>query len=187
MSKRDHIAAVADRVFYAEGFSTVGIDRVVEEAEVALGTLYNHFGGRSGLIVAALQHREAAYFAALEEASAGRTGDDRLLSLFDGLLSWAESHGGNGCFFLRAAADYPDDPLIRKAALGHKRGFLDLIERRLRETGRSAAAARRLAPRLYVLLEGAVAACALLGDAVAIASAKEAARGVLSQEAVRRS
>ena len=184
MRKREHIAAVADRVFYSEGFSRVGIDRVVSEAGVALGTLYNHFGGKSGLVVGALQHREASFFAELERVAADKTGDDRVLSLFDGLLSWAKDHGGNGCFFLRAASDHTDDAAIRETAIAHKRAFLTLIEARLLETGRSPDTAIRLAPGLYILFEGAVAACPVLGDERAIEEARDAALRLLSKEAV---
>lgn len=183
MSKRDHIATIADRVFYAEGFSKAGIDRVVGEAKTSLGTLYSHFGGKSGLVVGALLHRQAAYLAALDEAAIGKDGDDLVLSLFDGLLAWAEGNGGNGCFFLRAAAEHPDDPSIRDAALAHKRAVLALIEKRLRASGRSAAEAQ--APVLYVLLEGAVAACPVLGDAAAVRHARDSARDLLGKEAVR--
>jgi AcrR family transcriptional regulator len=184
--KRENIAAVADRVFYEEGFSKTGIDRIVAEAGVALGTLYHHFGNKSGLVVGALRHREAAYFKALDAAAEGKSGEDRILSLFNGLLAWTSSKGGNGCFFLRAAADNPDDVPVREAAMSHKHAFLRLIERRLVESGRSAAAARRLAPVLYVLLEGAVAACPVLGDEVAIKGARDAAKELLGKEAVRR-
>lgn len=177
---------MADRVFYSEGFSRIGVDRVVEEAGVALGTLYRHFGSKSGLVVGALRHREAAYFLALEEAVVDKAGDERVLSLFDGLGAWAQCHGGNGCFFLRAAADHPEDSSIRDTALAHKRAYLRLIERRLVEAGRADAAARRLAPTLYLLLEGAVAACPVLGDDVAVNGARDAARELLGKEAVRR-
>ncbi|MEX0924167.1 MAG: TetR/AcrR family transcriptional regulator [Rhodovibrionaceae bacterium] len=186
MSKRTAIASAADRVFYAEGFSGVGIDRVVSEAGVALGTMYKHFGSKSGLIVAALEHRQAAYLSALENYAEGKTGDDRVLCLFDGLLDWAERNGGNGCLFLRAAADHPDDTAVRDAAFGHKQLVLKLIEARFRESGRVAALSRSLAMPIFLLLEGAVAACPVLGDRAAILSARDAASELLSKEAVRR-
>jgi AcrR family transcriptional regulator len=187
MGKRTAIASTADRVFYAEGFSGVGIDRIVSEAGVALGTLYNHFGSKSGLVVAALEHRHMAYLAELENYTAGKTGDDRVLCLFDSLLEWAERNGGNGCFFLRAAADHPNDMAIKETAFGHKQLVLELIEVRLRESGRSGAISRRLAAPIYILLEGAVAACPILGDRAAILIARDAASELLSKEAVRRS
>ncbi len=184
-TKRDTLTATADRLFYEEGFAATGIDRVVEEAGVALGTLYRHFGGKGGLIVAVLDYREAAFFERLEEFAAQTEGEGRVLSLFDGLLSWAEEKGGtdNGCLFLRAAAAHPDEPAIGARVRKHKKDYLALCRRRLREGGWSAADARRLAPRVFLLLEGAVAACSLLGNRPAIMQARDAVEDLLTESA----
>lgn len=177
--KRDQIVATADALFYREGFAAVGIDRVVAEAGVALGTLYRHFHGRSDLVVGALVHREAAYFAALDKAAAGTQGPTRVLSLFDGLADWARRDGGNGCLFLRAASAHPDDAKVRDTVRAHKRAYLALVRRRLVEGGWSERAAGRLAPPILVLLEGAVATSAVLGTARAKREARAAARALL--------
>lgn len=173
--KREHIAAAADRLFYREGFAQVGIDRIVEQAGVALGTLYKEFPGREALVVAAMDHRDDAFFKALAASSAGLEGAARVLGLFDALHCWASSEGGNGCFFLRAASAHPEAPSVRARALLHKRAYLKLIGQRLREGGWAVAEARRLAPAIFLLLEGAVAAAATLGDRAAIREAKKCA------------
>ena len=175
--KRQDIAAAADRLFYREGFADIGIDRVVGEAEVALGTLYRHFKGRSEVVVGALEHRHAAFLTALEQAAEeqktdGRDGPERVLGLFDALGAWSLQKGGNGCFFLRAASDHPQDAAVREAALAHKEAYLALVRRLLREGGWSEAQAERLAPALFLLLEGAVAAAFTLGDEAAVAEAR---------------
>ena len=180
--KRDAIVETADRLFYREGFAATGIDRVVEAADVALGTLYKHFQGRSALVVGALDHREATYFARLEEAAAGLEGPPRVLSLFDGLLAWTEAEGGNGCLFLRAAAAHPLDAEIRTRVRQHKARYLALCRQRLREAGWEATAARRLAPQIFLLLEGAVAAAAQLGDRTAVTQARRMAAELLQRE-----
>ena len=131
--RRSAIAAEAEKVFYREGFAQVGIDRIAEASGVALATLYRHFKGRRGLVIAAMEERERRYFAALEAAAAGLSGEARVLSLFAGLCGWAEENGGNGCLFLRAAAAHPDDPAIRAVAAAHKRAYLELVRRRLAE------------------------------------------------------
>ena len=181
--KRDHLVATADRVFYEEGFAATGIDRVVDQAGVALGTVYRHFDGKADLIVAVLDYREIAFFARLDEMAAGKEGGDRVLYLFDGLLSWAEERGGteNGCLFLRAAAAHPEEPSIQTRVLKHKKDYLAICRKRLREGGWDTTVARRLAPRVFLLLEGAVAACSPLGKKVAIRQAREAAEDLLHQ------
>lgn len=179
--KRDQIVAAADALFYREGFAAVGIDRVVAEANVALGTLYRHFRGRGELVVGALAHREATYFAALDAAAAGTQGVNRVLSLFDGLSDWAQAHGGNGCLFLRAASAHPGDAAVRRRVAAHKRDYLALVRRRLTEGGWRAAAAARLAPGILVLLEGAVATSGVLGAATAKEEARAAAQALLER------
>lgn len=180
MSKKDDIAAAAAGVFYREGFAATGIDRLAEAAGVALGTVYRHYEGRRGIVLAALAHREAAYFDHLEAATDTAAGADRVLGLFDALADWAARQGGNGCLFLRAAGAHPDDPGIRGAVAAHKRAYLALIARRLREAGWSAVDADRLAPPLFLLLEGAVAAALPLGMEAAVAEARAAARALLT-------
>ncbi len=172
--KRRDIAVAADRLFYREGFAGVGIDRLAREAGVALATLYHHFPGRSGVIVGALEHRHDAYLAALGRA-ADATGADRVLGLFDVLAAWSSARGGNGCFFLRAASDHPHDPAVQASALAHKQACRELVRQRLAEGGWSEAEAGRLAPAVFLLLEGAVAAAFTLSDAAAMAQARELA------------
>ncbi len=177
--KRRDIVEAADRVFYDEGFADIGIDRVVGEADVALGTLYRHFKTRADVVVGALEHRHAAFLEALNEEASPEDGAEAVLRLFDTLRTWAKTRGGNGCLFLRAAADYPRDARIRQAALAHKQSYLAAIERRLRQAGWPADRASNLAPDIFVLLEGAVAAAFTLGDDWAITSARKAAAALL--------
>lgn len=184
-SKRDALIATADRLFYTEGFAATGIDRVVSAADVALGTLYRHFGGKAELVIAVLDYREAAFFAKLDEEAVDKKGPDRVLSLFDAMLSWAEQKPGNenGCLFLRAASEHPEEPAIRARVQKHKKDYLAFCRKHLREGGWDAAAARRLAPRVFLLLEGAVATCGFLGNRVAIKQARDAAEDLLNREA----
>src|SRR5262245_25424696 len=92
--RRAEIAAAADRVFYRDDFANVGIDRIAEEADVALATLYRHFRGRTDLVVSALGHREREFFAFLERSAEGLKGEARVVDLFAGLKAWAALQGG---------------------------------------------------------------------------------------------
>ncbi|GAB5467914.1 MAG: TetR family transcriptional regulator [Rhodospirillales bacterium] len=178
-AKKQIIAATADRVFYREGFAAVGVDRLVADAGVALATFYRHYPSKEDAVLAALRHREAAFFRSLERTEAAEQEPEAVLVLFDGLLSWAEAEGGNGCLFLRAAGDYPQTDAVRGEALRHKQDYLALIQERLVADGWGEAEAADLAPSLFLLLEGAVAAAFTLGDRRAVAAAKEIARQML--------
>jgi AcrR family transcriptional regulator len=56
---RERILATAIRLFLEEGIGAVGVHRIVDEAGVAPMTLYRHFGGKDGVVVAALEQWSA--------------------------------------------------------------------------------------------------------------------------------
>lgn len=177
--KREDIIDAANRAFYRDGFAEVGIDHVVGKANVALATFYRHFKTRSEVITAALQRRHDDFLHALERGAEAGRGADCVLEVFDALEAWSTRQGGNGCFFLRAAADYPTDENIQDAARSHKRDYLAAIEERLSQGGWSNGQAEQLAPTIFILLEGAVAAAFTLGDKAAVATARSAAMQIL--------
>ena len=45
-SPRERLLKAADELFYAEGINSVGIDRVIERADVARASLYSTFGSK---------------------------------------------------------------------------------------------------------------------------------------------
>src|SRR6202161_2463559 len=47
---RERLLTAAAELFYEEGFNLVGIDRVIERAGVAKGSLYDCFGSKEELI-----------------------------------------------------------------------------------------------------------------------------------------
>jgi hypothetical protein len=54
-------ACCVRRAVYNEGIDTVGIERVIEKADVAKGSLYYIFGGKDQLIEAYLCNRHALW------------------------------------------------------------------------------------------------------------------------------
>jgi AcrR family transcriptional regulator len=50
----DRLVDTAIRLFLEEGIHAVGVARIAREAEVAPMTLYRHFGGKDGLVAAAI-------------------------------------------------------------------------------------------------------------------------------------
>ena len=56
-SPRERLLKAADELFYAEGVNSVGINRVIERANVARASLYSTFGSKDELIRAYLENR----------------------------------------------------------------------------------------------------------------------------------
>ena len=68
-SPRERLLKAADELFYAEGINSVGIDRVIERADVARASLYSTFGSKDELIRAYLEQRMEISKAALRAAA----------------------------------------------------------------------------------------------------------------------
>lgn len=52
---KEHIAKVAAELFYSEGITAVGVDRIADVAQVTKRTIYHHFSSKDDLIAAALR------------------------------------------------------------------------------------------------------------------------------------
>jgi AcrR family transcriptional regulator len=100
---RDHVLAVAERLFHADGIRVVGVDRLAREAKVTTTTLYRLFGSKEGLVAAYLRRQDEGWFDWLERTAA-REG---LAHFFDELDEQARQADYRGCPFRMALAEYP--------------------------------------------------------------------------------
>ncbi|WP_431279213.1 TetR/AcrR family transcriptional regulator [Leifsonia poae] len=87
LSARDRLLAASDELFYTEGIHSVGIDRVLERANVAKGSLYYNFtGGKDELVEAYLDNRHGVWKATVEAGVSKQTDPaQRILAVFDTL------------------------------------------------------------------------------------------------------
>src|SRR5215471_21803785 len=102
--KRAHLLQTAWRLFYRDGYRSVGIDTLLAEANVAKMTLYNHFSSKDELIVAVIKKRSEEILTGLAAAvkAAGKSPRRRLLSVFDFLELLFGRPNFSGCAFIRA-------------------------------------------------------------------------------------
>jgi AcrR family transcriptional regulator len=104
-SARDRLLEAADRLFYNEGVHSVGIDRILDEAGVAKGSLYYNFGGKDDLVRAYLDNRHQRWAARIAEyQAAAETPRLKILAVFDALADLFAEPDFRGCAFLNAAA-----------------------------------------------------------------------------------
>lgn len=178
---RQRIIETAERLFYAEGIRSVGIDRIIAEAAVAKMTLYNHFSSKDELILAVLEYREQQFDqflqSAIERFMAG--GLDRLHAFFAALREWFASPGFRGCSFINAVVELADaDHPASRFATCHKQKFRQMLEGVLIESAGPEAAAA--APALAVLVEGAIVTAVMEGKPDAADIARDATISILS-------
>ena len=180
-SKKDRLVDTALRLFCRDGFRATGIDAILAEAQVAKMTLYNNFGSKESLILAALAKRDEEHIAWLAAETAARAAapEDSLLALFDALDAWFAGDDFHGCPFLKASGEFDgrDDP-VHRAALTHKGRLLALV----REFAEAAGAPdpARISGEIYMLVEGATVVAQLTGDRSTAVRAKQAAEALLA-------
>ena len=107
-SARDRLLEAADRLFYNEGVHNVGIDRVLQEAGVAKGSLYYNFGGKDELVRTYLHNRHARWAERIAKHQADvQTPEQKILAVFDALADLFAEPDFRGCAFINAAAEAP--------------------------------------------------------------------------------
>ncbi|MDX6282196.1 MAG: hypothetical protein QOH03_3267 [Kribbellaceae bacterium] len=126
---RLRLLGTATRVFYTEGIHSVGIDRIVAEAQVTRATLYRHFSGKEELVVAYLQGAAQLERDQIDQAIAGAgSAADSIRAVARSITAAITSGGFRGCAFLNAAAEYPDpEHPVHQAVLAHRRWFATTI------------------------------------------------------------
>jgi AcrR family transcriptional regulator len=92
---RARILEVARRLLEEEGFESVTLERVADEAGVGKGTVYRRFGDWSGLTAALLEENvralQDAFLQGPPPLGPGAAAADRLLAFFDAYLAWVNA------------------------------------------------------------------------------------------------
>jgi AcrR family transcriptional regulator len=159
---RDRILDAATRLFSQKGIEVVGVNPVIDEADVAPMTLYRQFGGKDRLVAAALEQWSANWLHMLNDRI-DRAGDDprrRFDALWDALEDWFASDGFRGSFVTNAAIELrskPDHP-AHKVILAHRMAMHHLLEGLAKLAG--AGDPEHLATQLQVLVDGAITVAA---------------------------
>ncbi|MFF9335187.1 TetR/AcrR family transcriptional regulator [Streptomyces albogriseolus] len=156
---RTRLLGTATKIFYAEGIHSVGVDRIIEEAQVTRATLYRHFTGKEELVLAYLDQADQGMRAQITGAQAAPDAapEDDLRAVARAIADGIRSPGFRGCAFLNAVAEYPDpDHPVHRAVLAHRQWFLETVTELLGRAGIEPADA---AGRHFVMLrDGAMAA-----------------------------
>ena len=183
---RERVLRAAYGLFQRNTLNTVGVDRIVAEAEVAKTTLYRHFSSKDGLAVSVLRHHEDVWMRGWLEQAIERHGESagaRLLGVFDAFDDWFRRDDYEGCLFARALLETrdPANPVRAAAAAG-----LESVRALLRGLAEDAGVRDPdvFALQIQMLLLGATVA-AVYGDLDAAKRARDVARLLLEREGIR--
>ncbi len=180
---RRRLVETAEKLFYAEGINTVGIDRIIAEAGVAKMTLYNHFQSKDDLILAVLQYREEKFDKRFEKwiKRHADEGMDPLKAFFAALKDWFNSRGFRGCMFINSSVELADAQHEgSKFAASHKRRFHAQLQQIISQTA-GTKAARVAGPQIALLVEGAIVAALMEQSSKPADLARDAAVTLISK------
>ncbi|HKI59001.1 MAG TPA: TetR/AcrR family transcriptional regulator [Trueperaceae bacterium] len=176
----ERLLDAASRLFYARGVANVGINEIIDRAQVARMTLYHHFPSKDALLQAVLERRAEERLAWLKRADErAEAADGRLLAVFDLLREWVESPDYRGCPLVNATIELggkinPARPIARDYHRDVRAYLADIA----RDAG--AADAEVLAWQLQLLLDGAAVEALVAGNAEPAWHARQAAEKLIA-------
>ncbi|WP_420370286.1 TetR/AcrR family transcriptional regulator [Curtobacterium sp. L1-20] len=178
---RARIVDVADRLFYARGIQSVGMDEIRTGAGVSLKKLYAAFAGKEQLIAAVLDGRHDYWEQGVHGAvDAATTPRDKLLAMYDFLESWFGDETFRGCGFINAFGELgATSPVIAEIAREHKDSFQRFVQGLTADAVDDTALAEELAAQLALLAEGAQTTAAIAGSTAPAVHARRAAETLI--------
>ena len=178
---RERILDTAYELFSHRGIRDVGIDEVIEQAEVAKATLYRHFRSKDDLVIAFLERREERWTLAWVEAEAKRRGttpEEQLLAIFGLFDEWFHRDDFEACSFINVLLEMGPAHPAGQASLGHLASIRSVVRHLAEE-----AALRdpeSFAHSWHILMKGSIVSAAE-GDAEAAQRARTMARLLIEQ------
>jgi AcrR family transcriptional regulator len=182
VSGRERVERAAYQLFSRRGVRDVGVDTVINEANVAKMTLYRNFSSKDDLVLAFLRRREQVWTIGWLRAEAtGRatTPVERLLAVFEIFDEWFHEPEFEGCPFVTTMLEFADrSHPVRRASVAHLaqiRGFLSELAAEAGATDPDG-----LAHQWHLLMKGSIVAAAE-GDVEAASRAGELGRLLLRE------
>jgi AcrR family transcriptional regulator len=180
VAPRDRLLKAANDLFYSEGIRSVGINRVLEESQTPIMTLYRHFGSKDGLAAEYLKRRSEHFLEKFDSGVKRRASSprERILAAFDMLRELVEEPDYRGCAFINATVEMasPDHELT-KIARHHKDAARQWFAEFAAEAG--VPDPEGLAIQLTLLVDGVFVAADLYRESSGAAYARSAAETLI--------
>lgn len=187
---RQHILDTARDIIACKGFAAVGLNEILQAANVPKGSFYHYFSSKDAFGQALLESYFSDYMLELEvlEVGAGVSASQRLLSYLENWLETQSTSDGDGkCLAVKLAAEVSDlsEPMRVVLCNGTEQ-----VVTRLSNVMREAVVdgslpadtnAQDLATMLYHLWLGACLRAKITRDRKPLDSALNTTRGLLSQ------
>lgn len=157
---RDRIIRVASELFYKQGFNSTGINQIIAEADIAIGSLYNHFTSKNDLLQAYLIKEELDWFEGLEK-SIGHVSDpkEKISAIIDYRKKLQQSSKFAGCHFIKIVSEIGDgNSTVSGFAKSHKEKQKIVINDIVKEYSElhQVSDPDLITENIFLLIEGAV-------------------------------
>jgi AcrR family transcriptional regulator len=181
---RSRILRTAASLFARDGVPSTGVDRLIEEADVAKATFYRHFASKDALVAAWLRSPEARWLDVLSELDPEAPPLRRLLDIWPLVAEWQERAGSPGCPYLNTLVEIRDPD---KEAYAEVVSFIGEVESWFTRTAAEADLPdpETLGERLRVLMMGALMAVRLDGSGGPLEVARWIAVSILASNTGR--
>lgn len=110
MKPKERILNVATLLFHQHGYNATGINEIIEKANVAKASFYQHFKSKEDLAIQYLKTRHEYWFEGLKQFTSGKeTVKETITSAFDYVKHMNEVEDFRGCCFLNMLSEIQTD------------------------------------------------------------------------------
>ncbi len=184
---RERLLETAGKLFHERGYSEVGINEIIEKAETAKASFYQHFSSKQALCEAwldTMHERSEQNRANILES------DDKpvqkIVSYFDNLKNYMEASSFRGCPFSNTATVADEECCgIRSCIEEHKVSIRDFFHKLSAQFITQSDRAETVGDRLFLLYSGASVEAQTLRAIWPVDVAREAAVEICECEGSR--
>ncbi|MDQ1165650.1 TetR/AcrR family transcriptional regulator [Flavobacterium sp. SORGH_AS_0622] len=174
-SVQQRILDTASVLFYNQGFNNTGINQIIADANIAIGSLYKHYKSKNDLLYCYLEMQERVFFSNLDlYLKDMKDPKEKILKVIDYRIALQEDSNFSGCHFIKINAELGrKNGRVNELAALHKekqRAYLFTI---IEQTGKGPYQTAALASTIFLLLEGAVVSAAIQGNTKDLQALKE--------------
>jgi AcrR family transcriptional regulator len=181
-SPRERILNKAYELFYTQGYHVTGINQILDEANVAKASLYQHFGSKEELGLEYIKKVRADWTQSFDAFLAKKSDpSDKILAAFDFLANNMRQNNFRGCRFLNLLTEVDDTNVtIQNQIREHKAKLREKFKALVEQVG-DKGKAHVLPDSIYLLYEAALTESKLFKDTWPVSAAKKTVGNLLDQ------
>ncbi|MEC5145835.1 TetR/AcrR family transcriptional regulator [Chitinophaga sp. 212800010-3] len=180
---KDRILLVAAELFSRQGYTQTGINQIIAEADIAIGSLYNHFPSKNDLLLAYLQKLENEWFEGFDKFIQGIDNPkEKILKYVDFRIAHQLKTDYCGCPFIKIIAQVgAREEKVQQMVEGHKNKQKAMLYSFFKQLPNEGNLDRKmLSDNCFMMVEGAVVSTTIARNTQALENVKKFIRKTLS-------